>query len=148
MSHSDEDRIKADRIKMLESFTEESIEVIGFSPTPKEQKVIGYATLRITSLINFRGTLTRMVKIERFKLTRGDKGGEFVQSCSIKADSAAHENVYEKSNEFDSNFLGKEVEKMIKQQYKNYLESSGKTKQFVDTKPARSDVEDQWELPL
>ncbi len=137
-----------DRIKILESFTEESVEVLGFSPTPKEQKTIGFCTLRITSLINFRKTLTRMVKIERFKLIRGDKGGQFVQSCSIKADSDPNENIFKKSNEFDSHFLGEEVENMIKTCYKEYLESSGKTKQFVDTKPARSDVEDQWELPL
>ncbi len=127
---------------------EDSIEFIKFDETPKEQKVLGFATIRKTYVLVLNGKNTNVVQYERFKLTRNDKGGYFIQAPSIKADSDPGENIFVSSNEYDSKFITDTIHAIIRAGYKKHTAGpSVHITPAVDTKTQTAQVEDV-ELPF
>lgn len=127
----------------------DSVQFISFEETPKEQKVRGFATIKKTYPLNFKGVETQVIEYERYKLTNSDKGGYYVQACSIKRDSDPNEHIFISSNEYDSKFVKDTIEDIIRVGYKLHCaeKEAPKIQPIVDTKIQTANVEDV-ELPF
>jgi len=107
-----------------------TFEFLKFDETPKEKNYVGVATIRANLQSSEFGNV---VLILRYKINKAKNGGYFPQSPSIKLDSDPGESAYCEGHQFDSVFLNKEVEALIRTNIKKFLN--------VDTKAVTTNVQ-------
>ena len=100
-----------------------TFEFLKYDPTPKEEKYMGVACIRVNIDSSEFG---RIILILRYKIQKAKNGGYFVASPSIKMDSDPDEHIYSAGSAWDSNFIKDEVDSLIRKNIKKYIE--------VDTK--------------